>query len=74
MVQVPRGHPPAHGCVTTVNQIGLEPACLETADEAPRDLASRSTTSEPDNESWDFEGNEQDFGEERNPPKPHASP
>jgi hypothetical protein len=24
-------------------------------------------------ESWDFDGNEQDFGEERNPLKPHAN-
>jgi hypothetical protein len=32
-------------------------------------LASR-----PDGESWDFDENEQDFGEEKNPLKPHASP
>jgi hypothetical protein len=25
-------------------------------------------------ESWDFDESEQDFGEKRNPPKPHASP
>jgi hypothetical protein len=25
-------------------------------------------------ESWDFDEDEQDFGEKRNPPKPHASP
>jgi hypothetical protein len=24
--------------------------------------------------SWDFDEDEQDFGEKRNPPKPHASP
>jgi hypothetical protein len=25
-------------------------------------------------ESWDFDESEQDFGEKKNPPKPHASP
>jgi hypothetical protein len=30
--------------------------------------------SKPDEESWDFDGSEQDFGEEKNPPKPHANP
>jgi hypothetical protein len=28
----------------------------------------------PDQKSWDFDESEQDFGEKRNPPKPHASP
>jgi hypothetical protein len=37
-------------------------------------LASRPTVFEPDKESWDFDGNEQHFGEEKNPPKPHANP
>jgi hypothetical protein len=27
-----------------------------------------------DQKSWDFDEDEQDFGEKRNPPKPHASP
>jgi hypothetical protein len=40
----------------------------------PRDLASKPTSSRPDKESWDFDGNEQDFGEEKNTPKPHANP
>jgi hypothetical protein len=39
-----------------------------------RDLSSRPTTPRPDEESWDFDENEQDFGEEKNPPKPHANP
>jgi hypothetical protein len=52
----------------------LEPARPETAGKAPRDLASRPTVSEPDEESWDFDGNGHDFGEEKNPPKPHANP
>jgi hypothetical protein len=30
--------------------------------------------SRPDKESWDFDGNKQDFGEEKNPLKPHADP
>jgi hypothetical protein len=52
----------------------LEPARLETAGGVPRDLASKPVISRPDEESWDFDGNEQDFGEEKNPPKPHANP
>jgi hypothetical protein len=40
----------------------------------PRDLASKPATSRPDKESWDFDGNEQDFSEEKNPPKPHVNP
>jgi hypothetical protein len=52
----------------------LEPTRPETAGEAPGDLASRLTVSEPDEESWDFNGNKQDFGDEKNPPKPHANP
>jgi hypothetical protein len=28
----------------------------------------------PDQKSWDFDEDKQDFGEKRNPPKPHASP
>jgi hypothetical protein len=52
----------------------LELARPETAGDAPRDLTSRSATSRSDEESWDFDGDEQDFGEEQNPPKPHANP
>jgi hypothetical protein len=37
-------------------------------------LASKPATSRPDEESWDFDGSEKDFGEEENPPKPHANP
>jgi hypothetical protein len=40
----------------------------------PRDLASKPATSSLDGKSWDFGENEQDFGEEKNPPKPHANP
>jgi hypothetical protein len=29
---------------------------------------------EPDQKSWDFDEDEQDFDEKRNPLKPHASP
>jgi hypothetical protein len=54
--------------------LDFEPARPETAGEVPRDLASKPATSRPDEESWDFDGNEQDFGEEKNPLKPHANP
>jgi hypothetical protein len=37
-------------------------------------LDSRPTVSKPDEESWDFDWNVQDFGEEKNPLKPHANP
>jgi hypothetical protein len=37
-------------------------------------LTSRPTTPRLDEESWDFDGNEQDFGKEKNPLKPHANP
>jgi hypothetical protein len=37
-------------------------------------LTSKPATSRPDEESWDFDGNEQDFDEEKNPLKPHANP
>jgi hypothetical protein len=52
----------------------LELARLETAGGVPRDLASKPATSRPDEESWDFDGSEQDFSEEKNPLKPHANP
>jgi hypothetical protein len=52
----------------------LEPARLETVGGVPRDLASKPATSRPDKESWDFDGNKQDFGEEKNLSKPHANP
>jgi hypothetical protein len=35
-------------------------------------LDDQSGQAEP--ESWDFDESEQDFGEKRNPPKPHAGP
>jgi hypothetical protein len=52
----------------------LEPVRLETAGGTPRDLALKPATPRPDGESWDLDENEQDFGEEENPPKPHANP
>jgi hypothetical protein len=54
--------------------LSLELVHLETAGGIPHDLASKPATSRPDEESWDFGENEQDFGEEKNPPKPHANP
>jgi hypothetical protein len=52
----------------------MEPARLETARGVLSDLSSKPATSELDKESRDFDGNKQDFGEEKNPPKPHANP
>jgi hypothetical protein len=54
--------------------LGLEPVCLETAGGVLHDLASKPATSRLDGKSWDFDENEQDFGEEKNPPKSHANP
>jgi hypothetical protein len=34
----------------------LEPACPEAAGDTSRSLTSRPTISEPDEESWDFDG------------------
>jgi hypothetical protein len=67
----------AHRLVTAEQPpagLDLEPARLETAGGVPRDLASKPATSRLDKESWDFDRNKQDFGEEKNPPKPHANP
>jgi hypothetical protein len=66
VAQVPRrlrtgSRPPA--------ELSLELVRHETAGGIPRDLASR-----PDRKSWEFDENKQDFGEKKNPPKPHASP
>jgi hypothetical protein len=52
----------------------LEPARLETAGGVPCNLASKPATSRPYKESWDFDEDEEDFGEKKNPPKPHANP
>jgi hypothetical protein len=52
----------------------LEPVHPETTGNTLQDMTSRPTTSRSDKESWDFDGNEQDFGEEKNPLKPHANP
>jgi hypothetical protein len=51
-----------------------EPAHPETAGNTPQDLTSRPITSKSNKESWDFDENKQDFGEKKNPPKPHANP
>jgi hypothetical protein len=60
--------------LAAASRIGLEPVSPETAGNTSRDLTSKPTTSRLDKESWDFDKNEQDFGEEKNPPKPHANP
>jgi hypothetical protein len=51
-----------------------EPVRPEAASNTPQDLTSRPDTYESNRESWDFDEDEEDFGEKRNPPKPHASP
>jgi hypothetical protein len=72
--QVPRGRTAADGRVASPAGSVSEPARPETAGNTPRDLTSRPTASESNKESWDFDKSDQDFGEKRNPPKPHASP
>jgi hypothetical protein len=42
------------------------------AGEVSCNLTSKPSNSGPDEESWDLDKNEQDFGEKKNPPKPHA--
>jgi hypothetical protein len=44
------------------------------AGSVPQDLTSRPIASESNNLPWDFDEDEQDFSEKRNPPKPHDSP
>jgi hypothetical protein len=67
----PGGGTPARGC-----QPGrpLEPACPEMAGGTVRNPASTTRTTKPDRKPWDFDESGRDFGEKRNPPKPHASP
>jgi hypothetical protein len=50
------------------------PAHPETAGNTPQNLTSRPIASESNKESWDFDEDGQDFGEKKNPPKPHANP
>jgi hypothetical protein len=52
----------------------LEPAHLEMAEGTPQDSTSMTRATKLDQKSWDIDEDEQDFGEKRNPPKPHASP
>jgi hypothetical protein len=58
------------GCLAATSQISPK----EMAGSTSRDLTSKPTTPRTDKESWEFDGNEQDSGEEKNPPKPHANP
>jgi hypothetical protein len=52
----------------------LEPARPETVRRTLRNVTSRTRATEPGQKSWDFDESKQDFGKERNPPKPHDSP
>jgi hypothetical protein len=78
----PRGNKTRSGAISKRQRTGsrppagsyLEPARPETAGGALRNAASRTGATKPGRKSWDFNESEQDFGEKRNPPKPHASP
>jgi hypothetical protein len=61
---------PARGSPARGLQPGrvLEPARPETAWRTPQGPTKSNRR------SWDFDEDEQDFGEKKNPPKPHASP
>jgi hypothetical protein len=48
----------------------LEPACPEMAGDTHRGLTSRTTTSEPDKRSWDFDGCESTSARKRNSQSP----
>jgi hypothetical protein len=51
-----------------------EPAHPEADRGTPQDLTLVIGATKPDQKSWDFDEDEQDFGEKKNLPKPHASP
>jgi hypothetical protein len=52
----------------------LEPARPETAGKTPQGPASMTRSTKSSQRPWDFDEGEQNFGEKKNPPKPHASP
>jgi hypothetical protein len=52
----------------------MEPARPEAVGGTPQDLTLVIGATKPDQKSWDFDEDEQDFGEKKNLPKPHASP
>jgi hypothetical protein len=51
-----------------------KPVCPETAGGTLQGLASTIRSTRPSRRPWDFDKDEQDFGEKENPPKPHAGP
>jgi hypothetical protein len=51
-----------------------EPVRPEMAGKTPQGPASTIRSTKLSRRSWDFDEDEQDFGEKKNPPKPHASP
>jgi hypothetical protein len=67
---------PACGLPARGLQLGcvLEPARPETAWRTPQGLASTTRSTKSNRRTWDFDEDEQDFGEKKNPLKPHASP
>jgi hypothetical protein len=44
------------------------------AGKTPQGPASTTRATKKDRRSWNFDKDEQDFGEKKNPPKPHVSP
>jgi hypothetical protein len=62
------------GRVVVTSRIGLGAGSSRDGWNTPQDLTSRPIASEPNKESWDFDEHERDFGEKKNPPKPHANP
>jgi hypothetical protein len=67
---------PARGSPARDLQPGrvLGPAHPETAGKIPQGSASTTRPTKSNRRSWDFDEDEQDFSEKKNPPKPHASP
>jgi hypothetical protein len=67
---------PARGSPARGLQPGrvLGPARPETAGKIPQDPASTTRSTKSGRRPWDFDEEEQDFGEKKNPPKPRASP
>jgi hypothetical protein len=57
VVQVLRGRTPANGRGAAHSRVGPGAGASRDGGDTPWSLTSRSTTSEPDEESWDFDGN-----------------
>jgi hypothetical protein len=73
LVQPPREQVPRKRRADSQPPAGPSPELVhpETAEEILQDPSSTTRSTKPDQESWDFSEDEQDFGEKKNPPKPH---